>query len=151
MMSKSTVTLLLRISAILWVIWGLVHAFAGIMTISLDTPSAIAGIADAVDPSTLEMAYPDAAGAIINQHGFNLLWIGIVTFIGGLIIWRESVTAIFVTALIGWTTDLGYFIFVDMGGYVNFVPGTVMTIISTAAVILSFLAYFRGIKLKPGS
>lgn len=150
-MSKSTVTLLLRISAILWVIWGLVHAFAGIMTISLDTPSAIAGIADAVDPSTLEMAYPDAAGAIINQHGFNLLWIGIVTFIGGLIIWRESVTAIFVTALIGWTTDLGYFIFVDMGGYVNFVPGTVMTIISTAAVILSFLAYFRGIKLKPGS
>lgn len=145
-MSKSTVTLLLRISAILWVIWGLVHAFAGIMTISLDTPSAIAGIADAVDPTTLEMAYPDAAGAIINQHGFNLLWIGIVTFIGGLIIWRESVTAIFVTALIGWTTDLGYFIFMDLGGYVNFVPGTVMTIISTAAVILSFLAYYRGLK-----
>lgn len=145
-MSKSAATLLLRISAVLWVIWGLVHAFAGIMTISQETPSAIAGIADAVDPATLDMTYPDAAGAIINQHGFNLLWIGVATFIGGLIIWRESVTAIFVTALIGWTTDLGYFIFMDLGGYVNFVPGTVMTIISTAAVILSFLAYFRGIK-----
>lgn len=145
-MSQTTVTLLLRVSAIFWIIWGFVHAFAGIMTISLDTSAAISGIADAVDPASLQMIYPDAAGAIINQHGFNLLWIGVVTLVGGIYIWRASVTAIFVTALIGWTTDVGYFIFMDLGGYVNFVPGTIMTIISTLAVILSFLAYFRGMK-----
>lgn len=145
-MSQTTVTLLLRVSAIFWIIWGFVHAFAGIMTISLDTSAAISGIADAVDPASLQMIYPDAAGAIINQHGFNLLWIGVVTLVGGIYIWRASVTAIFVTALIGWTTDVGYFIFMDLGGYVNFVPGTIMTIISTLAVILSFLAYFRGME-----
>lgn len=145
-MSPTTVTLLLRVSAIFWIIWGFVHAFAGIMTISLDTPSAVSGIADAVDPASLQMIYPDAVGAVINQHGFNLLWIGVTTFVGGIYIWRANVTAIFVTALIGWTTDVGYFIFMDLGGYVNFVPGTIMTIISTLAVILSFLAYFRGTK-----
>lgn len=127
-------------------IWGLVHAFAGGMTIALETPAAISGIADAVDPATLEMAYPNAAGAIINQHGFNLLWIGIATFVGGIYIWRANIAAILVTALIGWTTDIGYFIFLDLGGHVNFVPGTIMTIISTLAVMLSFLAYFRGMK-----
>jgi hypothetical protein len=70
--SRQTTSTLLKISAILWVIWGLVHAFAGVMTISEDTATAAAGIADAVDPATLAMDYPDAVGAIINQHGFNL-------------------------------------------------------------------------------
>lgn len=41
----------------------------------------IIGIADAVDPSTLQMDYPEASGAVIGQHGFNLFWIGMVTFI----------------------------------------------------------------------
>lgn len=146
MMSQSSTTLLLRISAVLWIIWGLVHAFAGVMTISGDTATAVSGIADAVDPAILQMDYPEAVGAVINQHGFNLLWIGITTIIGGLYIWKASVAAIFVTALVGWATDLGYFIFMDLGGFVNFAPGTVMTIISTLAVILSFLAYFRGMR-----
>lgn len=135
--------MLLKISAILWVIWGLVHAFAGIMTISGDTAIAAASIADAVDPTTLAMDYPDAVGAIINQHGFNLLWAGVVTIIGGVFIWRRSIASIFVTALVGGLMDLGYLIFIDFGGYNKFVPGTVMTIISATAIVLSFYAYFR--------
>jgi len=147
--SRQTASTLLKISAILWVIWGLVHAFAGVMTISGDTATAAAGTADAVDPATLAMDYPDAVDAIINQHGFNLLWAGIVTIIGGIFIWRKSVAAIFVTALVGGLLDLGYFIFIDLGGYNNFVPGTVMTIISATAIALSFYAYFQGPKMAP--
>ncbi|MEM6351102.1 MAG: hypothetical protein AAF766_10080 [Cyanobacteria bacterium P01_D01_bin.14] len=134
---------LMKISAILWVIWGLVHALAGVLTIAQDTASAAAGIADAVDPALLEMDYPDAVGGIINQHGFNLLWGGVVTIIGGVYIWRNSIVAIFVSALVGGLLDLGYFIFIDLGGYNKFVPGTVMTIISTVAIVLSFYAYFQ--------
>ena len=141
--TRKTISILLKISGVLWVIWGLVHAFAGVMTISGDTATATAGIADAVDPASLEMDYPDAVGAIINQHGFNLLWAGVVTIIGGIFIWRKSVAAIFVTALVGGLLDLGYFIFIDLGGYNHFVPGTVMTIISATAIALSFYAYFQ--------
>lgn len=130
-----TTSILLKTSAVLWVIWGLVHAFAGIMTIALDTASAAAGIADAVDPLLLEMDYPNAVGGIINQHGFNLLWGGIVTIIGGVYIWRNSIAAIFISALVGGLLDVGYFIFIDLGGYNKFVPGTVMTIISSLAII----------------
>ncbi len=134
---------LLKISAILWVIWGLVHALAGILTISGDTTSAVSGIADGVAPALLAMDYPDAVGAIINQHGFNLLWAGVVTIIGGIFIWRKSVAAIFISALVGGLLDIGYFIFIDLGGYNKFVPGTMMTIISAAAVVFSFYAYFQ--------
>ena len=138
--------LLLKISAVLWIIWGLVHMFAGVMTISQDTSGAVAGIADAVDPALLAGDYHAAVGAVLNQHGFNLLWIGAFTVVGGVMIWRQSVVFIFMTAVVGWITDVGYFIFMDLGGFVHFVPGTVMTIISSAAVILSFWAYFSGMR-----
>lgn len=141
--SQKTTHMLLKISAILWVIWGIVHALAGILTISGDTAAAAAGIADGVDPNLLKMDYPDAVGAIINQHGFNLLWGGVVTIIGGIFIWRKNVAAIFISALVGGLLDVGYFIFIDLGGYNKFVPGTVMTIISASAICLSFYAYFR--------
>jgi hypothetical protein len=145
-MSNSLTTLLLRIAAVLWVIWGAVHMLAGVMTISGDTPVAVAAIADAVDPESLVMDYPGAVGAIINQHGFNLFWIGAVTLTGAIFIWRKSLVAIFVVALVGGLADVGYFLFLDLGGFVNFVPGTVMTLISSAAIISSFTAYFQGLR-----
>lgn len=135
-------TLLLRIAAVLWVVWGLVHMLAGILTMSRDTTGAVQGIADAVEPTSLEMDYPDAVGAVINQHGFNLLWIGIVTLVCSALIWRRSVAAVFLAALVGGLADVGYFLFLDLGEFVNFVPGTVMTIFSATAIITSFVAYF---------
>ncbi|MDJ0710077.1 MAG: hypothetical protein QNJ14_06795 [Woeseiaceae bacterium] len=146
--TKESGRALLRIAAILWVIWGLVHAFAGIITIAQDTPMAVQGIADAVEPSVLDVDYPAAAGAIINQHGFNLLWIGCVTTICAFFVWRRSRSAIFLAALVGGLADVGYFVFLDLGGFVNFVPGTVMTIFSSVAIITSFFVYFTHMKTR---
>jgi hypothetical protein len=144
--------LLLRLSAFLWVIWGAVHIFAGIMTMRGpmigEISASIAGIADAVDPSQLAMDYPAAAGAIIGQHGFNLFWIGVVTLICGFLIWRKKTSPIFLAALTGGLADLGYFLFMDLGGFVHFVPGTVMTIFSATAIVLSFYSYFNSNKLQ---
>lgn len=140
------VSILLKIAAVLWVLWGIVHMFAGIMTmsgiLSGDIAGAVGGIADAVDSATLQINYPDAVGGVLGQHGFNLFWIGTVTLICAFFIWRGSSNAIFLAALTGGLADLGYFLFMDLGGYVNFVPGTVMTIVSASAIILSFYAYF---------
>ena len=120
--------------------------FAGVMTISQDAAGAVAGIADAVDPTFISADFHPAVGAVLNQHGFNLLWIGAFTVVGGVFIWRQSVMAIFMTAIVGWVTDVGYFIFMDLGGFVHFVPGTVMTIVSSAAVLFSLWAYFAGLR-----
>ena len=136
-----------KVAAILWIIWGAVHIFAGIMTdsfiLSGDVTGAVSGIADAVDPASLEADYPPASGAVIGQHGFNLLWIGLVTLISAFLIWKGNKNAIFLAAICGGLADLGYFLFMDLGGFVNFVPGTIMTLVSSAAIILSFVAYFK--------
>jgi hypothetical protein len=139
-------SVLLKIAAILWMIWGLVHIMAGVFTISFassgDISSSVSGIADAIDPTTLQMDYPNAVGAILSQHGFNLLWIGLVTFVSAFYIWKARKNAIFLAALVGGLADLGYFLFLDLGGFVRFMPGTLMTIISASAIILSFYGYF---------
>ena len=138
---------LFRTSAVLWIVWGLVHIFAGVATmysiLSGNVPGSVAGIADAVDPTTLKLDYPAAAGAVIGQHGFNLAWIGIVTFISAFFIWKGNKNAIFLAAICGGLADLGYFLFLDLGGHVNFVPGTVMTLVSGAAILLSFMGYYK--------
>ena len=131
--------LFLRIASVLWVVWGLVHMLAGVLTVSRDTPAAVQGIADAVDPATLlSVTYPAAAGAVINQHGFNLFWIGLVTLVCAVGVWRGAWTAIWLAALVGGLADVGYFVFMDLGGFVKFVPGTLMTIFSGSAIVLSF-------------
>ena len=109
-----------------------------------DISASVGGIADAVEPSTLQMDYPAAAGAIIGQHGFNLLWIGLVTFLAAFYVWGGNANAIFLAAITGGLADLGYFLFLDLGGFVKFVPGTLMTLVSSAAIITSFVAHFRG-------
>lgn len=135
----------LKVATVLWVIWGLVHFFAGVMTISQDAMPAASAILDAVDPALFEVEVPAELGGIINQHGWNLAWFGLVTIIGGVYIWRGNTTAIWVTALVGGLADIGYFLFLDLQGYVNFVPGTVMTLVSASAIILSFWVW-----LMPG-
>ncbi|MEL6390911.1 MAG: hypothetical protein AAFQ02_12200 [Bacteroidota bacterium] len=108
--------------------------------LSNDITSSVAGIADAMSLSEVQADYPKAAGAIIGQHGFNLLWIGIVTLISAIYVWTGNRNAIILAAITGGLADVGYFLFMDLGGFVKFVPGTVMTLVSASAIILSFYA-----------
>ena len=145
-MSKNQLNLL-KIVSFLWVIWGLVHMLAGGINISSDPAGGFQAIADAVPPDALQRDYHPAVGGVLNQHAWNLLWGGLVTVIGAVFIWRGNTTAIWVTGLIGGLLDIGYFMFVDVLGYVNFVPGTVMTIISSSAIVISFSVWRSSSKL----
>ena len=139
----------LKAAAVLWVIWGLVHVLAGVMVLSSDAAGGVQAIADAVDPALLVADYHAAVGGILNQHGWNLAWFGVVTVIGGGFIWRANMTAIWVTAMVGGLADLGYLMFVDIPGYVNFLPGTVMTIVSASAIVLSLWVWFAARSQNP--
>jgi hypothetical protein len=103
-------SLLLKIAAVLWMIRWFVHIFAGWMTIakvnSWDTAGAISGIADKVDANIIAMDYPDAAWAILGQHGFNLFWIGIVTFLCAFYIWKGNKHAVYLAAITWWLADI---------------------------------------------
>ena len=63
-------------------------------------------------------------------------------------IWKVNKNAIFLAAIPDGLADVGYFLFMDLGGDVKFVPGTVMTMIYSLAIITSFYAYFKSRKLN---
>lgn len=131
-------TLLLRISSILWAVWGFVHIAAGVLTLKKvfadQTAEAFHGITAAVELSTLQLDYPPAVSAVLCQHGYNLAWAGIVTFLCAPLIWRSKRLAVYLAALVGGSIDIGYFIFIDLGGFAT-PPGPQMTYICAAAVI----------------
>lgn len=133
---------LLRLAAALWMTWGIIHVLGGVITIGSDASSGFQGIAAAVNPIELEFNYHPAVEAILNQHGWNLLWVGAVTMIGAVFIWRRSVTATWVTAMCGGLFDVGYLVFVDLGGFGTFFPGTSMTFVSATAIVTSFWAWY---------
>ena len=118
------------------------------LVISGDTVTGFQSIADGVAPAELDARYHPAVGAVLNQHAWNLLWGGTATIVGAVFIWRRSVTAIWVTAMIGGLLDVGYFVFLDLGGYVKFVPGTVMTLVSATAIVLSVAAWFACLRKR---
>lgn len=137
----SNITSLFKLTAVLWVIWGLVHVLAGFMIISSPAHEAVGNVADAMNAAELASSYHPAVGALLNQHGFNLTWVGLVTTISAFFIWKRNSFALFLAAVVGGLTDVGYFVFMDLGGFVNFVPGTVMTIISALAIVLSIVIF----------
>lgn len=128
----------LKAASVLWIIWGVVHAFFGVGIMAADASQGFAYIAAGVSPEELQADYHPVVAAVLNQHGWNLLWFGLATTIGGVMIWRHSMTAIWVSAMVGGLADLGYLIFLDFPGYATFFPGTTMTLIAGSAIVLSF-------------
>ena len=106
---------------------------------SQHTEGAFAAIADAINTDAFARNYHPAIGGTINQHGWNLLWFGVVTAISAVFIWRGNITAIWVAGMVGGLADLGYLIFVDLPGFVNVLPGTAMTVIAGGAIALSLV------------
>jgi len=135
-------TMALRASSILWMIWGLVHILAGVMVISLSGAEMFGGIGGAVNPAELINNYHPLVDAVVNQHGWNLGVAGLWTAIGSVLIWRGNMTAIWTTAAVGGFVDIGYFVFIDLGGFGVFLPGGLMTYVSALAIILSGWVWF---------
>lgn len=143
-------SILLRISSILWIIWGVFHVFVGVFLLYLlmnnQTAEALNGIAGKVSIESLQMEYPYAVVASLKQHAFNLGWFGVVAFIAGIYVWKKNALAIWLAALVGGLGDLGYFLFIDLAD-LAIPPGPQMTWISGLAILLSVYVYFKTNKL----
>lgn len=69
--------LALKAATILWVVRGIVHILGGIVTMADDATGGFQGIAAAVEPDDLGAEYHPAVEAMLNQHGWNLPWVGV--------------------------------------------------------------------------
>ncbi|NQU58796.1 MAG: hypothetical protein HQ513_16330 [Rhodospirillales bacterium] len=143
-------SILLKISSVLWAIWGVFHFMMGSMIYFLSLGNEALSIeAIASDPLMVSMLteYAPIVTATLKQHFWNIAWAGLVTTVGSYYIWKKSANAIFISASVGGLVDFGYFVFVDLQGLAPPI-GTAMTFISSSAIILSFYAYFKSDRLR---
>jgi len=138
-------TLLLRSSAVLWVVWGIFHLLLGIalvVFVGAEHPTGqLWEIPELLDITMMDNPARFAAIASLKQHAYNLAWIGAVVTVGASFVWRGNPLGIFFNALVAGFADLGYFIFFDLAGYAD-PPGPQMTWICIGAIVLSFAAHF---------
>lgn len=145
-MTNKTATWLLRISAILWGIWGVFHFAMGVVIVAMlatENPEGdLSAVPVAVDVIMMGKPTLFAIVPALQQLGFLLAVIGAVVSIGCVYMWKKNAMAIVVCALTGGLADLGYFLCVDLAGYAE-PPGPQMTYISASAVILSLVVFFK--------
>ena len=150
-MAPGATTLLLRSSAVLWVVWGSFHLLLGIALMAFIGAEHPIGQLSEI-PELLEVTMMDnparfASVASLKQHAYNLAWIGAVVTVGAGFVWKGDPRGIFFNAVVAGFADLGYFIFFDLAGYAD-PPGPQMTWICVGAIVLSLVAYFGA---RPGA
>ena len=135
---------LTRVISILWLIWALFHVLPGILAMAQAIGTDLSWVAQlepTAEPTELVASYPTEAGAmsvIYGQHGFNLMWFGIVALVCAILIWRSQhrVAMLFVAIVAGFA-DLGVIFFIDIvGGYTS-VAGTAILAVAVVAIALS--------------
>ncbi|MEM6514242.1 MAG: hypothetical protein AAF660_14625 [Pseudomonadota bacterium] len=105
---------LAKIVAVLWLLWSLLHIFPGLFAMYYALSGDISTIGflfPETRPSQLAADYALEVKAILvtfGQHGFNLLWFGLVALAGSVQIWlRPNRTTITVCAVVIGLADLG--------------------------------------------
>ena len=144
-------TMALRAAASLWFIWGVFHLAAGAAVVVFLAGEHPDGELQAI-PGVLEVDFfgvdsTFASIANMQQHGYNLAWIGVVVTIASFWVWRGNRLAVATCVVLGGLADLGYFVFVDLAGYAD-PPGPQMTWIMAAAIILAGYAWMTTNQLQ---
>ncbi|MEM1001572.1 MAG: hypothetical protein AAGH46_02860 [Bacteroidota bacterium] len=133
-----------KIIAILWFVWSLLHIVPGIISminaLSGDITS-IQFLFPDTNPSGMTSDYPNEVEAILvtfGQHGFNLLWFGLVTLICAISIWKkQNKIALLIAAMVGGLADLGALFATFMIGRID-VWGVIIFLGTFLAIFLSY-------------
>ena len=89
-----TATTAARIGAVAYVLWGLLHLFAGIALVlaaQTDINGFLAGMATAVEPGGVpQLQEGTVVSGVAAFHSFNLAWLGaVVAFVAIRLNWRN--------------------------------------------------------------
>lgn len=134
-------TALLRVTAVLWGAWGLLHLLMAFPFV-LGVRAGVEGL-----PATVTMDIggehaPLHVQQTLMEHGFNNGWFGLVVTIGSVFVWRGRRDAVYLCSIVGGLAHLGFTVFLVLPGHAN-AMGVAMTVVAASAVALGLLAARR--------
>ena len=134
-----------RIGAVAYVLWGLLHLFAGlalVLAAQTDINGFLAGMATAAPPEAIpNLAEGTVVSGVGAFHSFNLAWVGaFVAFVAVGLNWRNSTTGFWINLAVVGFVDLGLIVFLQLPGYMAWADGIPGPVLYLVAVVFTALA-----------
>ena len=131
-----------KLGAIFYILWGIMHAMFGAQIIMLNMSESsyavIQSIYADIGPATTPKELGSVIGALMNQHGWNLLWFGVfAVVVGAFCNWRNSVSGYWYNLAVVSLADIGFIVAVLIPGYASLMVGIWGPILWVLAVIFS--------------
>ena len=141
--------------AICYVLWGAMHVAIGIQILVVNTQRSTHAVINTLYQdsfqSTPEHLGP-VVGALMNQHGWNLLWFGLFAVVVG-VLWnrRNNVAAYWANLAVVSLADIGFIAAILVPGHINVWMGLGGPILWVFAVIFSTLGISSQRDARPDS
>jgi hypothetical protein len=134
--------------AISYILWGVMHAMIGlqILWINLGQSSqqVIRSLYLDAGPQATPAQLGSVIGALINQHGWNLFWFGIVAVTVAVIgNWRNNRAAYWANLALVSLADIGFIFAILIPGYINVAMGIGGPILWVVAMVLSTIGILK--------
>lgn len=138
-----------KIATVIWVLWGILHAAGGaFLLLNLSDTGAAFILSRFSGIDVPVSAFPadiyDIAGAIYNQHAWNLIWIGLLGIAVAILLnWKNSTRGFWFNLTLISSADMGQVLFLQVPGHIGWVDGSAGPILWVSGAIFAGHAYLN--------
>ncbi len=141
-----------QIGAVFYVLWGLFHAYIGVLLLvkatGAGTHDALAAIGNALPDSQIPQANSPIVNGVLEHYAWNLIWFGgFAIVVGGWLNWRGSRVGYWCNLVVVSLTDVGFIAAIVIPGYITAAAGLTGPALWLIAAVLTTLG--RGDRNQP--
>jgi hypothetical protein len=116
-----------RIGAVFYVLWGVFHAYVGVLLLAKvrgGTSAALAVIGNALPPERIPKLDDPLVTGVIQHYAWNLLWFGLYAIVLAVFFnWRNSRVGYWFNLVVVSLTDIGFIAAIVLPGYITAAAG----------------------------
>ena len=134
--------------AISYILWGVMHAMIGLQILWINLGQSSRQVISSLYLDAGTISTPPQLGSVIsgliNQHGWNLFWFGVVAVIVAVIgNWRNNRAAYWANLALVSLADIGFIFAILIPGYIKLAIGIGGPILWVVAMLLSTIGILK--------
>ncbi len=134
-----------HIGAVCYVLWGLLHVWAGADLLRADALDQLALLStDPLPNQALPLALQPLVHAALSFHAYNLLWFGLFAVVVAISLnWRNSWIGYWVNGAVVGADDLGLLLFLILPGHLSFGEAGLGPVLFALAALFSSIGVLK--------
>ena len=134
-----------RIGAVFYVLWGLLHVWAGADLLRADALDQLALLStDPLPNQALPQALQPLVHAALSFHAYNLLWFGLFAVVVAISLnWRNNRIGYWVNLAVVGADDVGLLLFLILPGHLSFAEAGLGPALFALAAVFSTLGVLQ--------